>query len=100
MVPGCMWLSRGGNLLMLASTVGVLMRVRMRLCASCCCGQLLNDVKSRLSSLMAEGTQLRSLISTKQRELDGFESDFQKTATQSSQAAITFKKLQAQQKDA
>jgi hypothetical protein len=49
---------------------------------------------------MAEGTQLRSLISTKQRELDGFESDFQKTASQSSQAATTFKKLQAQQKDA
>lgn len=62
--------------------------------------QLLNDVKGRLSSLMTEGAQLRSSISTKQRELDGFESDFHKTATQSAQAATSFKKLQAQQKDA
>ena len=62
--------------------------------------QLLNDVKGRLSSLMADGAQLRASISSKQRELDGFESDFQKTATQSSQAATSFKKLQAQQKDA
>jgi len=61
---------------------------------------LLNDVKGRLSSLMTEGAQLRSSISTKQRELDGFESDFHKTATQSAQAATSFKKLQAQQKDA
>lgn len=62
--------------------------------------QMLNDVKSRLSSLMAEGAQLRVSISTKQQELDSFESDFEKTAAQSSQAAAGFKKLQAQQKDA
>lgn len=62
--------------------------------------QLLNDVKGRLSSLMAEGSQLRASINCKQQELDGFESDFHKTATQSSQAAAGFKKLQAQQKDA
>jgi hypothetical protein len=62
--------------------------------------QMLNDVKSRLSTLMAEGAQLRVSISTKQQELDSFESDFQKTATQSSQAAAGFKKLQVQQKDA
>lgn len=62
--------------------------------------QALNDAKGQLSSLMAEGAQLRQDISTKRRELDSFESDFQKTASQSSQAAAGFKKLQAQQKDA
>jgi hypothetical protein len=66
----------------------------------CCCTQLLNDVKSRLSTLMVEGAQLRTSISSKQRELDGFESEFHKTASQSSQAATGFKKLLAQQKDA
>lgn len=62
--------------------------------------QALNDAKGKLSSLMAEGAQLHQDISTKRRELDSFESDFQKTASQSSQAAAGFKKLQAQQKDA
>jgi hypothetical protein len=61
---------------------------------------MLNDVKGRLSSLMAEGAQLRLSIGSKQRELDSFESDFHKTAGQSSQAAAGFKKLQSQQKDA
>lgn len=62
--------------------------------------QALNEAKGKLSDLMTKGAELRQDISTKRRELDSFESDFQKTASQSSQAAAGFKKLQAQQKDA
>lgn len=62
--------------------------------------QVLNDVKGRMASLTAEGAQLRLAIAEKQRELDSFEADFQKTAGQSATVAASYKKLQAQMKGA
>lgn len=58
--------------------------------------QVLNDVKARMASLMADGTQLQLAITAKQKELDGFEADFQRTSTQSAAVAAGFKQLQAQ----
>eukprot|EP00882_Tetradesmus_deserticola_P021859 GHRQ01023672.1.p1 GENE.GHRQ01023672.1~~GHRQ01023672.1.p1 ORF type:complete len:122 (+),score=56.39 GHRQ01023672.1:294-659(+) len=51
-----------------------------------------------MASLTANGTQLRLAISEKQRELDNFEADFQKTAGQSAAVAASYEKLQAQAK--
>lgn len=61
---------------------------------------MLNDVKARMATLMAEGAQLRTAINSKQRELDNFEADYQSTMGQSQQVTSTYKKLQAQQKEA
>eukprot|EP00878_Enallax_costatus_P022074 GHUV01023406.1.p1 GENE.GHUV01023406.1~~GHUV01023406.1.p1 ORF type:complete len:345 (+),score=132.90 GHUV01023406.1:197-1231(+) len=62
--------------------------------------QVLNDVKARMATLMAEGSQLRTAISSKQRELNNFDADYQKTMGQSQQVTATYRKLQAQQKEA
>lgn len=61
--------------------------------------QVLNDVKARMANLMAEGSQLRALTNSKQRELDDFEADFKRTANQSQQVTATYRKLQAQMKE-
>eukprot|EP00775_Hariotina_reticulata_P003207 gene3207-3484_t len=61
--------------------------------------QVLNDVKGRLSALLAHGAQLRASIAAKQHELDGFDADFSRTSNQSAREAAAFKKLQVQEKE-
>jgi hypothetical protein len=61
--------------------------------------KVLNDVKGRLSTLLAQGAQLRASIAGRQQELDGFDADFQRTASQSAHEAAAFKKLQVQEKE-
>jgi hypothetical protein len=57
-------------------------------------------VKDLLARLIGEGAALQAALAAKQRELDGFEADFGRTASQAATATAGFKKLAAQQKDA
>lgn len=62
--------------------------------------QALNDVKDTLARLSAEGGRLSAAIAARQRELEGFDADLARTQGEAAGALGSFRKLQAQHKDA
>ena len=61
--------------------------------------QVLNEVKDKLSSLVASSQGLRQEVAVRQKDIEGVSSQFSTVAHQSQDATSTLKVLQAQHKD-